>query len=366
MKRTSDELLTFIFDSISKIASLHHHDKLLPELAKMGRDIVFAERCSIWVWDRVSKKIWTKIAHGIQSIEMEENLGIIGYAIKENKTLIINDVQSHKHFNKTIDKKTGYLTKTMMVIPMVNQKDEVVGAIQVINKKNDELFTKTDLKYLQLASTYAAESISTILLMEEIDNTQKELIYILGMTGENRSKETGSHVKRVAEYSWLLAKLYGLSEKDCNILREVSPLHDIGKIAIPDSILNKPGKLLENEMNIMREHSELGYDILKHSNLTLLKAAAIVAHEHHEKYNGRGYPRELKGEEIHIYGRITALADVFDALGSSRVYKDAWDDEKIFSFIERERGVHFDPCLANLFLDNRQQFLEIRDRFNDE
>ena len=365
MKRNSDELLTFILNSIAKIASLHNQDKVLDELSNMCRDIVFAERCSIWILDKRIKKLWTKVADGMKPIEMDADKGIVGNAIGNNKPLLINDVQNDECFNNSIDKKTGYVTKTMMVIPMENKKNEVIGAIQVINKKEDDSFSELDLRYLTLAASYSAESIGTILLMEEINQTQKELIFRMGVTGENRSKETGFHVKRVAEYSWLLAKLYGLSIEECDILRDVSPMHDIGKIGIKDAILNKPGRLDDLEMDIMKTHVQIGYEILQSSDLPLLQAAAIVAHEHHERYDGKGYPNQLQGEDIHIYGRITALADVFDALGSERVYKNAWDDERIFTLFREERGKHFDSKLVDIFIENREKFFAIRDEFKD-
>ena len=187
----------------------------------------------------------------------------------------------------------------------------------------------------------------------------------MGEIGETRSKETGNHVKRVAEYSELLALLYGLDEKEANILLVASPMHDIGKVGISDSILKKPGKLTVEEFEIMKEHSITGYNILKDSKRDILKAAAIVAKEHHEKYDGSGYPFGLKGEEIHIYGRITALADVFDALGSERCYKEVWEDEKIFQLFKDEKGKHFDPKLVDLFFDNLDKFLQIRERYTD-
>ena len=365
MKRNTEELLTFILDSISKIASVHQHDKLLEALSKMSRDIVFAERCSIWIVDRRKEKLWTKVSDGIDAIEINLKTGIVGDAIANNKSLIINDVQNDARFHSQIDHDTGYVTKTMMVIPMENQRNEVMGAIQVINKKEEGMFSEQDLKYLTLAASYAAESLETILLMEEIDKTQKELIYIMGVTGENRSKETGFHVKRVAEYSWLLAKLYGLPLKECDILKDVSPMHDIGKIGIKDAILNKPARLDDSEMEVMKTHARLGYDILHSSELPLLKAAATVAYEHHERFDGSGYPNHLQGNHIHIFGRITALADVFDALGSERVYKKAWDDERIFNLFEEEKGRHFDPELVELFMEHSEAFLSIRDRFKD-
>ena len=144
-----------------------------------------------------------------------------------------------------------------------------------------------------------------------------------------------------------------------------SPMHDIGKVAIPDNILKKPAQLTDIEFKIMKTHTEIGYGLLKGSNREVLNAAAIVAYEHHEKYDGSGYPRGLKGDDIHIYGRITAIADVFDALGSERCYKKAWKDEKIFQLLEEERGKHFDPKLIDLFLENKNKFLKIRDKYTD-
>ncbi|WP_414720214.1 HD domain-containing phosphohydrolase [Sulfuricurvum sp.] len=202
-------------------------------------------------------------------------------------------------------------------------------------------------------------------LNREIEDTQREVVFTMGSIGESRSKETGNHVKRVAEYSKLLALYYGLEEEEAEMLKQASPMHDIGKVAIPDAVLNKPGRFDEEERRIMDTHAALGYDMLKHSNRTLLQAAAIVAYEHHEKWNGSGYPRGLSAEEIHIYGRITALADVFDALGSDRVYKRAWDDEKIFALFKEERGEHFDPKLVDIFFDHLDEFIAIRETFKD-
>jgi PAS domain S-box-containing protein len=209
------------------------------------------------------------------------------------------------------------------------------------------------------------EITEVIKLHEELEDTQREIIYKMGEIGESRSNETGNHVKRVANYSKLLATLYGLNEKECDILFTASPMHDIGKVGIPDAILNKAGKLDDDEWKIMRKHCVIGYNILKNSKREILKAAAIVAMEHHEKWDGTGYPRKIKEKEIHIYGRITAIADVFDALGSDRCYKKAWEDEAIFKLLEEEKGKHFDPKLIDLFFENIDKFKEIRDRYKD-
>jgi HD-GYP domain-containing protein (c-di-GMP phosphodiesterase class II) len=202
-------------------------------------------------------------------------------------------------------------------------------------------------------------------LNTEIISTQQEVIYTMGAIGESRSKETGNHVKRVAEYSYVLAKLYGLNEEEASILKLASPMHDIGKIGIKDEVLNKPGKLTEEEFALIKEHSLLGFGMLKHSDRVIFKTAAIVAEQHHERWDGKGYPRGLSKENIHIYGRITAIADVFDALGSDRVYKKAWKDDKIFKLIKEERAQQFDPKLVDIFFDNIDIILNIRDKFTD-
>ena len=202
-------------------------------------------------------------------------------------------------------------------------------------------------------------------LSDEIINTQKEIIYTMGEIAETRSKETGNHVKRVAEYSKILALKLGLSLENAEMLKLASPMHDIGKVGIPDEILNKPGKLTPDEFEIMKTHAQMGYDMLKHSNKPILQAASIVSKEHHEKYNGKGYPRGLKGEDIHIFARITAVADVFDALGSDRVYKKAWEDEKIFELFNSEKGEHFDPKVITAFFDSLDEIKIIRERFKD-
>lgn len=365
MQRTSDELLTFIFERIGKIATITDNETLLAELAKMARDIAYADRCTIWVLNAKENTLWTKVAQGVDTISIDADSGIVGAVVQAGEPVVINDVYADKRFNVDIDNETGYKTNTMMVIPMKNRNDEVVGAIQVINKKSNALFSKLDLTHLKLAATYVSETIKSTLLLEEIDATQRELAHIIGIVGENRSEETANHVKRVSEYAFTLATLYGLNEEECTMVRDAAPLHDIGKIAISDAILNKPGKYTEEEFEDMKRHARLGYDMLKHSERGLLKTAAVIAYEHHEKWDGSGYPRALKGEDIHIYGRIVALADVFDALSCERVYKKGWEHSKVMTFLEEEREKHFDPKLIDLLFENEEKFLEIKNMFKD-
>lgn len=182
---------------------------------------------------------------------------------------------------------------------------------------------------------------------------------------ESRCNETGAHIKRVSEYSRLLGQLSNLSEQDIKHVTHASPLHDIGKIGIADSILLKPGKLTAEEYDTMKGHAEMGCRILADSTMDILRAGAIIAQQHHEKWNGSGYPNGLKGEEIHIFGRIVAIADVFDALASDRPYKSAWPLEKIIDLFKDQKGKHFDPVLTDFFLENFPRFDAIRQQYQE-
>lgn len=204
-----------------------------------------------------------------------------------------------------------------------------------------------------------------VTLTEEVQETQQELLLILGFAVESRSKETAMHVRRVAEYAKLLAKHKGLSAQQQEEIWSIAPLHDVGKVGIPDSILNKAGKLTEEEYEIMKNHAQIGWEILHSSKRPLIQSAAIVAHEHHEKWDGTGYPRSLIGENIHIYGRIASVADVFDALGTERVYKKAWNRNQILDYFQDQKGLQFDPSLVDIVLENADEFFDIRRQLSD-
>ncbi|MCT4662423.1 MAG: DUF3369 domain-containing protein [Tissierellales bacterium] len=204
-----------------------------------------------------------------------------------------------------------------------------------------------------------------IFLNREIEKTQSELIFTLGEVVEVRSEETGNHVRRVAEYAKLLALKVGFSEEEAERLRVASPMHDLGKVGIPDAILHKPSKLTEEEFEIMKRHTTIGYEMLKNSKRKLLKLAAIVALEHHEHFDGRGYPMGLKGEDIHISGRIMAICDVFDALTSDRVYRKAWDTERVLDYIRERVGTQFDPKIAAIFFEEIDEILKIKEMYSD-
>jgi HD-GYP domain-containing protein (c-di-GMP phosphodiesterase class II) len=314
-----------------------YNSKLLKEYTKIAKEI---GEITIALKEIEKEKISLK-KNIINVINQSKELGVfIENDIKENTTKFINFVYS------TIVFLILFILIFISVLGFKVYKNVGLSVDEIEEKVKEGI---EEIKNLN----------------NEIESTQKEVVFTMGAIGESRSKETGNHVKRVAEYSKLFALYYGLSKEEAELLKQASPMHDIGKVAIPDAILNKPGRFDENEREIMNTHAMLGYEMLKHSKRPILKAAAIVAKEHHEKWDGTGYPNGIKGENIHIYGRITALADVFDALGSDRVYKKAWDDERIFSLFKEERGKHFDPKLVDIFFENLDEFKKIREKLKD-
>lgn len=224
-------------------------------------------------------------------------------------------------------------------------------------------FNDWDRNLIEIFSATIQAAYMNLTLSRDVDSTQRELIYALGELAEARSKETGNHVKRVSEYSKLLGELLELTSQEIELLAIASPVHDIGKLTVPDAILNKPGPLNAEEFEIIKLHASAGHDILSSSNKIILRTAAIIASQHHEKWDGSGYPQGLREEEIHLYGRIVALADVFDALGSDRVYKKAWPIEQIISYMLEQRGHQFDPLLVDIFIKHIDRFIEIKNTF---
>lgn len=224
---------------------------------------------------------------------------------------------------------------------------------------------KFDTQLIDIFVRNVLIAVENLYLRNALVDTQREVVYRLSEAVETRSRETGNHVKRVAEISKLIALALGVSEHRAEVLKLASPLHDIGKVGIPDAILNKPGKLDDTEMDTMRGHAQLGYDILKNSEREILQVGADIAYQHHEKWAGGGYPQGLKGEEIKLEARITAVADVFDALSSARCYKKPWPRDEVLDFLKAERGKQFEPAIVDVLLENLDHIQEICDRYAD-
>lgn len=361
-----EEMLSIIFKYMAQITVENDLEKLLMKLADLGKKLVVADRCTVWLHKPAEHTLWTVVAHGMGKVTMGEDSGFVGHCLKSGEAVIVSDAYQDERFNKEVDLETGYRTHSVICIPFHNSEGKIIGVFQAINKMTEaETFTEKDYETLTLVASYAGTSLEASILRMELIETQREMIEKMGEIGESRSQETGNHVKRVAKFSYLLAVLTGMSHEDAMQLKLASPMHDIGKVAIPDSILLKPGKLTVEEFEVMKGHSAIGYNVFKHSQRDLLRVAAIIAHEHHERWDGNGYPNNLAGTDIHIIGRITAIADVFDALGTERVYKKAWPIDEIITYMIEQSGKQFDPELIDLFIKNIDQFIVIRNQYND-
>jgi len=240
-------------------------------------------------------------------------------------------------------------------------------------KSNDDLIflyledcdrlTQSQKHLIAIFSSIVSIAFNNLNLNKEIIDTQKELLERLGEMVELKSEETAGHVKRVASISYALAIAYGISKEDAFILKLASPMHDIGKLGVPENILKKPGKLTKEEFDIMKTHPSLGYEVFKDSQKQILKVASIVAQQHHEKWDGTGYPQGLKSTEIDINARITTIADVFDALTQKRIYKEPWSTQKVLDFFDENSGTHFDPELVSLLHANIKEIEKFREDY---
>lgn len=262
--------------------------------------------------------------------------------VKDPLETLVNKAREAYLDNKPVDEKHFETIEFSNVAKEINLFNlDIIKTQKLLEEKNVELVSMND----------------------EIEETLRETVFTMGVIEERRSKETNNHTKRVTEYCKLIATKLGLPDRDVELVTAASPLHDIGKIAITDYILLKSSKLTEEEFDIIKAHTKIGHSMLVHSRRDILQAAAIIALQHHEKWDGSGYPNGLKGEEIHIYGRIVALADIFDALSTARSYKEAWSMEKIIDIIKGEEGKHFDPAIVNIFFENIDGFVKIKEKY---
>lgn len=276
-------------------------------------------------------------------------------------------------YEACIKLKENPITKKIPVIFVTAKDQEVdeimgfaVGAVDYITKPISPSIAKARIKtHLALADQKKGLEIEVAEKTKEINETRLEIIKKLGRAAEFKDNETGLHVERMSRYAYLIAKEYGLDESQCHLLLQASPMHDIGKIGIPDRVLQKAGKLEGEEWDIMRSHAEIGAEIIGDSHGELLSTAKIVAIQHHEKWNGNGYPNKIKEEEINVFARICAVADVFDALTSKRPYKEGWTIEKAVELIKSESGEHFDPKVVEAFISALDKILEVKESFGE-
>ncbi len=297
---------------------------------------------------------------GIGAIYSENDYRIIAQISDDSGDDAI-DSEIYQYLNKAIENKCSIYEDNILVGYFPSQGDKV----SLLFLRGIQHLNSIDRKLLEVFSGNVSLAFDNLLLNKEIIDTQEDLIYRLGDVVESRSNEAGNHIRRMAEVSYLIAMKLGLSQKECDLLKQAAPMHDIGKVATPDAVLLKPGILDNDEMTIMKDHPSIGYNILHGSKRPILQTAAIISQQHHEKFNGEGYPQGLIGEEIHIFARIVAVADVFDALTHKRCYKEAWPIEEVLKVMEESSGSHFDPTVLKVLLDNIDQALTVNNKYPD-
>lgn len=361
----TEKKLNILLEFGKQVAKENDLDRLLLLMANFARNLLIADRCSIFLYDEKKEELWTKVAHGINNdIRINAHKGIAGNAALSQENQIIVDAYKDFRFNPDIDKTTGYHTTTILAVPLIDHNDKTIGVFQILNKL-DGFFGQEDVELLQLISNYASASIENALLTYKLKQNQFKLINKLSTAAEFKDEDTSNHTKRVGEYAALIAKKLNLNNDDIELLRFTAPMHDAGKIGIADAILLKPGKLTDDEFVIMRTHTTIGYKLLSDDESDFLNTAATIAIDHHEKFDGSGYPNSKIGYDISLFGRIVALTDVFDALTSKRPYKEAWSIEKSLNLIKEEKGKHFDPDVVDVFLDSLDEIEIIYNKYKD-
>ena len=369
------------------LSSVHDLEKLLDLILKEARRLTRADAGTLYLvkGDKLIFKVsqcqslierWgeERMREMYQSLEMPISRdSIAGYAVLTKKVLNIQNVKaipqgSSFRYNPDWDERADYSTQSMMVVPMLNREDEVVGVLQLINALEDRGVVPFPAENEKLASSLASQAavaIENAELTEDLKQAHLDTIFRLGVAAEYRDRETANHIKRMSHYCAQIAAGLGWADEAVNMILWSSLMHDVGKLGIPDTILQKPGRLTPEERRLMEFHTIIGGNILKGSEAAVLRQSRIVALTHHEKFDGTGYPQGLKGEEIPLACRITILADVFDALSSKRVYKEALTEEEVLCILAEGQGTFFDPKILDIFLKRIETMRGIRARFVD-
>ncbi len=356
--QTKDPLIALVKIG-QAVAAEKDIDLLIKTIAEETKTALNADRCTVFLYDKENNELYSKVATGldIQELRIPADKGLAGHVVQTGETINIKDAYSDKRFNADVDKETGYRTKNMLCMPIKNFNQDIIGVFQVLNKF-DEYFTPDDEDLLVAIASSAGISLENAQLFERqrklLDEQRIVLdsfIETLSTSIDARDKITSGHSTRVKMYASLIAHEFGMEQNDLNILEKAAALHDIGKIGIRDAVLQKEGKLTPEEYKHIQQHVEITHHILEKIHMSKdFHQITEIACSHHEKFDGTGYYRHLKGEDIPFGGRILAVSDVFDAITSKRHYRDKMPIEKVISIIKDGSGSHFDPLVVEKFL----------------
>ena len=364
------------------LSSEHNLEKLLEQIVSQALELAHCDAGSIYI--KEGDKLAFMVA---QNNTLKKRYGegyevkyfkkfqfpiskdrISGYVASTGETLNIGDVYRilpHKEYRFTddFDKRNNYVTKSMIAIPLKDSDHNVLGVLQLINCLNEEgniiPFDKDIENLIQSVGSQAAVAIRNARLIRKVKEAHLDTILRLSVAAEFRDDDTSEHLRRMTTYSLIVARNLGLSEYEIDLLRYAAPMHDIGKIGIPDSILFKPGNLTKSEWEEMKKHTIYGAQILDGSDSEILKASSVVAMNHHERWDGSGYPRGLKKNKIPIFGQIVSIADVFDALASKRCYKEAYDMISAIEEIKTSSDVSFGKHIVDAFVQGLEEIVAV-------
>ena len=300
---------------------------------------------------------------------------LAGYVALKGKPLNIPDAYSLKDtpysHNEKFDRESNYECHSMLLWPMFDHQGKNVGVLQIINRSYDAKrhtwseFTADDEQMIRSLSSLAGTAITRSMLINRLSSSYRTIMTRIARAVEMKEADPDTHVHnvRLAKYAREIGEELGLEEEFIEHLHDAAPMHDIGKQCVPDAVLFKPGKLSDEEFSTVKRHTSYGSEIFEGLSEPIARMAHNIARSHHERYDGRGYPDGISGEDIPLEARIIAVADVFDALSSKRVYKDPFPLEKCFAIVEEGIGKHFDPDVANAFLRRRGRIVSLRDAF---
>ena len=355
-----DDALLALLQVGRTIAVETNVDSLLTVIAEQIQHALNADRCTVFLLDDKNNELWSKVALGLKSKEIRfpSSKGLAGHVATTGETININNAYESEYFNKEIDLETGYKTKNILCMPIRNLSHQIVGVFQVLNKFSGDFTQKDEDLLIAIGSSagIALENANLFSKQKKLIEEQKHLfssfINTLSASIDARDKITSGHSKRVTNYACLICDALRLSDKEKEVIKNAALLHDIGKIGIKDSVLQKEGKLTPEEYAHIKEHVILTHNILSQVDISEeFKEVTKIASSHHEKYDGTGYFKGLKGENIPLGGRILAICDVFDAITSKRHYREKMDIKEAIQIIIDGKNKHFDEKIVNAFLN---------------
>lgn len=341
-------------------------DELFQAIVSHVSQIMNVDRTSLFLLDEAQQQLWTKVAQGVdKQIRIPVGVGLAGKCALSQQPILVHDAANHSDFDSSWDEKLGYVTKTVLCYPIFNRSGELKGVLQMINK-NDDLFSAQDQELAEVCAAQVGVALENFQLIEELRQAFESFIRTLTETLDAKHKLTSGHSHRVTEYALFLGEQLGLDDTVLDVLKYAALLHDLGKLAVPDSVLTKNGRFTADELEIMQSHPLWTGRILGRMHLPRhLTQVPEIAASHHERLDGRGYPRGIADKQIPYLAKIIAVADVFDALSSKRDYPK-YDEktpdsmgcgalalDRVFEILQQGAGSHFDAELVAMMLEQR-------------